>query len=111
MKNNNNKKKNKNRLIKNYDLTGDGKISESELIANKKLIDLDIKEKRATTQKKMAWVSMITMIVFTVLLFSPLISDTRVAALSELLGLFYLANSGIVGAYMGFQTWMSKGRK
>jgi hypothetical protein len=50
----------------------------------------------------MAWLAMISMVSFTVLLFSPVLSDSRVQALSDLLGLFYIAQAGVVGAYMGF---------
>lgn len=100
--------KNKNRFVDQYDLTGDGMISQDELNTSKELVELQIKERKAQTQKHMAWVSMIAMIVFTCLLFSPLLEDSRVNALSDLLGLFYIANAGIVGAYMGFQSWMSK---
>jgi hypothetical protein len=48
------------------------------------------------------------MIVFTLVLFSPMISDSRVAALADLLGLFYIAQAGVVGAFMGMTAWMSR---
>jgi hypothetical protein len=48
------------------------------------------------------------MIIFTALLFTPIISESRVSSLAELIGLFYLAQAGVVGAYMGATAWMSK---
>jgi len=31
-----------------------------------------------------------------------------VSALADLLGLFYIAQAGVVGAYMGVSAWMSR---
>ena len=56
----------------------------------------------------MAWVAIISMIVFTAVLFSPVVSESRVAALADLLGLFYIAQASIVGAFMGVTAWMSR---
>ena len=48
------------------------------------------------------------MIVFSAALFTPFVSESRVAALADLLGLFYIAQAGVVGAYMGVSAWMSR---
>jgi hypothetical protein len=48
------------------------------------------------------------MVVFTIVLFSPVISDSRVSALADLLGLFYIAQAGVVGAFMGMSAWMNR---
>ena len=41
-------------------------------------------------------------------LFTPFVSESRVSALADLLGLFYIAQAGVVGAYMGVSAWMSR---
>ena len=46
--------------------------------------------------------------VFSMALFTPFVSETRVSALADLLGLFYIAQAGVVGAYMGVSAWMSR---
>jgi hypothetical protein len=51
---------------------------------------------------------MFSMIAFSIFLFLPIVSDNRVKALADLLGLFYIAQAGVVGAYMGATAWMSK---
>ena len=56
----------------------------------------------------MAWVAMGAMIVFSAALFTPFVAESRVAALADLLGLFYIAQAGVVGAYMGVSAWMSR---
>jgi hypothetical protein len=91
------------------DLNRDGSIDSEEVRKTEKALELELREQKADTQRRIAWTSMLSMIVFTILLFTPLLSDSRVTALSDLFGLFYVAQAGIVGAYFGFTTWMQKG--
>lgn len=74
-------------------------------------LDRELREERADTQRYMAWVALSSMLGVTCILFSPIISDSRVQALADLLGLFYIAQAGIVGAYMGITAWMSNPSK
>lgn len=90
------------------DADNDGKIGSRDIEASDRLLELELREEKADSQRRMAWAAIISMIVFTVFLFSPIISDSRVAALADLLGLFYIAQAGVVGAYMGVTAWMSK---
>ena len=91
-----------------YDINHDGTVSDEEMKRNQELIELELREEKCEAQKNMAWVSMISMIVFSALLFMPIISESRVTALGEILGLFYIAQAGVVGAFMGVTAWMSK---
>jgi hypothetical protein len=95
-------------LVKKYDFSGSGDITDDEVGVAQNLLEIELREEKATAQKKMAWTAIISMLIFSMLLFTPVIPESRVKVLSELLGLFYLAQAGIVGAYMGFSTWMSK---
>tara|TARA_R100001443_G_scaffold19103_1_gene30450 strand:- start:3458 stop:3778 length:321 start_codon:yes stop_codon:yes gene_type:complete len=95
-------------IYNKYDINHDGTVSDEEMARNKELIELELREEKSEAQKNMAWVAMISMIVFSVLLFMPVIKETRVTALGDILGLFYIAQAGIVGAYMGVTAWMSK---
>jgi hypothetical protein len=90
-----------------FDIDGDGKITEQEVAMKERMLEVELREEKAESQKKMAWIAMIMMIGFTVVLFTPLMSDTRVAALADLLGLFYIAQTGIVAAYMGATAYMA----
>ena len=90
-----------------YDVDQDGKITDSDLDSVDHILEIQLREEKATTQKRMAWYAFALMTLFTALLFSPLISDSKVQALADLLGLFYIAQAGIVGAYMGVTAWMS----
>jgi len=88
-----------------YDVDGDGIVSDEEM----ETIHAINQEAKSETQQKMAWVAMISMIVFTVLVFLPIFPDTRIKALADLFGLFYIGQAGVVGAYMGVTAYMSNG--
>ena len=94
-------------MVIDFDVDGDGNITEQEVAMKARMLEVALREEKAESQKKMAWIAMIMMIGFTVVLFTPLMSDTRVAALADLLGLFYIAQTGIVAAYMGATAYMA----
>ena len=91
-----------------YDVDGDGVVSDEELAAVAKLEELEMQEEKADAQRRMAWVSLISMLVFTGFVFLPIFPDSRIQALADLFGLFYIGIAGVVGAYMGMTAYMSK---
>ena len=88
------------------DLDGDGVVSEQEL---KAAAAIEASEKM-DAQRRMAWMAMGSMLVFTAAVFLPIFPDTRIKALSDLFGLFYIGQAGVVGAYMGMTAYMTKGK-
>ena len=88
------------------DLDNDGVVSDTELAA----ADAHRKYERADAQRKMAWAAMISMLVFTGFIFLPIFPDSRITALADLFGLFYIGQAGVVGAYMGMTAYMSAKR-
>ena len=91
-----------------HDLDGDGIVTDEEIAREKEMIELELREEKANAHQWTAWVAMGSMLVFTTVLFLPEVSTSRVNALADLLGLFYIAQAGVVGAYMGVSAWMSK---
>lgn len=91
-----------------YDLDGDGVVTDEEMKKSTEMLELELREEKADAQKRMSWVALASMIIFTIVLFSPIISDNRVNALADLLGLFYIAQASIVGFYFGAQAYMSR---
>jgi uncharacterized membrane protein YdjX (TVP38/TMEM64 family) len=91
-----------------HDLDGDGIVDDAELTAIAKLEEMELKEEKAHAQKKMAWVSLISMVFFTCFVFLPIFPDSRIKALSDLFGLFYIGMAGVCGAYMGMTAYMSR---
>ena len=59
-----------------YDVDGDGIVSDEELAAVAKLEELEMQEEKADAQRRMAWVSLISMFVFTVFVFLPIFPDS-----------------------------------
>ena len=93
-----------------FDVDGDGVVTDKEIAMEKEMMELERQEEKAEAQKKMAWVAMVSMLGFTIFLFLPIIPDSRVSALAELLGLFYIGQASVVGAYMGVTAYMSKSK-
>tara|TARA_R100001594_G_scaffold104782_1_gene139361 strand:+ start:2714 stop:3049 length:336 start_codon:yes stop_codon:yes gene_type:complete len=94
-------------MVIDFDLDGDGKITEEEINRKERMLEIELREEKAESQKKMAWVAMLMMIGLSVYLFTPMVSDSRVQALADLLGLFYIAQTGVVAAYMGATAYMA----
>jgi len=91
-----------------FDLDGDGEVTETEIEHAEKMVEIELREEKLEAQKYMAWSAIVIMCVTTIFLFTPIIPDSRVDHLSELLGLFYFAMCGIVGTYMGATAFMHR---
>ena len=94
-------------MVIDFDIDGDGKITDKEIAMKERMLEVELREEKSASQKFMAWVAMGMMIVFTIVLFTPMMTDSRVEALADLLGLFYIAQTGVVAAYMGATAYMA----
>jgi hypothetical protein len=91
-----------------FDLNQDGEVTAEEMERATTMLELELKEEKSDAQRKMAWTSIASMMIFTIILFTPILTDSRVSALADLLGLFYIGQASIVGFYFGAQAFMSK---
>jgi hypothetical protein len=91
---------------KKLDLNQNGVVDDNEIAAAEALD----RHEKAGAQKKMAWIAMASMIGFTIAVFLPIFPDSRIKALADLFGLFYIGQAGVVGAYMGMTAYMSTKR-
>ena len=94
-------------MVIDFVIDGDGKITDKEIAMKERMLEVELREEKSSSQKFMAWVAMGMMIVFTIVLFTPMMTDSRVEALADLLGLFYIAQTGVVAAYMGATAYMA----
>ena len=62
-------------------------MTDAEIAREKEMVELELREEKAKAQQH-ARVAMGSMIVASVVLFTPVVSDSRVAGLADLLGLF-----------------------
>lgn len=92
----------------NFDHDKDGIISEKDLQISEQLIKLQIDNQKDQNQVRMAWVAMLSMLVITLLLFSPFVPDSRILALRDILDLFYVAQASVVGMFMGVKAYMTR---
>ena len=102
-----NKLPQKDNAYKDYDIDRDGVVSDKELSTIKTIQEAEAQEEKSDAQRRMAWISIVAMLIFTALLFLPIFPDSRIKALSDLFGLFYIGMASIVGAYMGMTAYMS----
>ena len=89
-----------------YDLDGDGIVSDAELSNMKEIKETETALRKNLAQLRMARYTLIAMGVFTASMF--VVDVERVKALADISNLFYLSGAGIVGAYMGTTAWMNK---
>ena len=84
--------------VEEIDLNHDGIVSKKEE---------ELYEKKAKNRRAMAWVSLIAMVAsgFAIMFFIP---EARLQKINAMLDLYWISLGGIVGAYVGISTWMSK---
>ena len=81
-------------------------MSNDELIEAER--DLLIQKKKWQNRRRMAWVSLISMVGITVLiLFTNIVSIERLKVLSDVITWFYFSCASVIGSYMGFTTYAS----
>ena len=92
-----------------YDIDGDGIVSDDELSHIKEIKETETKLRKNLAQLRMARYTLIGMGVFTIAMF--FIPIERVEALADISNLFYISGAGIVGTYMGTTAYMTKNGK
>jgi len=90
------------------DIDGDGTVSDSEINTAQLLIDMENKDKKEDQLRMMAWVAMGSMVVFTAMLYTPFVGLERLAAIDNILQMFYIAQAGVVATFFGANAYMSK---
>ena len=89
-----------------YDLDGDGVVTDEELEHAKEMKETERDLRKSLAQLRMARFTLIAMGAFTLAMF--FVPVERVEALADISNLFYISGAGIVGAYMGTTAWMSR---
>lgn len=92
-------------ILEMLDADKNGITTDEEITSAEKIQALEERINKSEAQEKMAWVSLIGILVFTGLLFMPFVSIEKVAAIGEFIGMLYISLAGILAAYMGTQAW------
>tara|TARA_B100000965_G_scaffold385468_1_gene386685 strand:+ start:166 stop:504 length:339 start_codon:yes stop_codon:yes gene_type:complete len=93
------------------DVNNDGVVSDAEMEHYQLAEEVKRQNRKQMHQRNMAWVALGSMVGFTAVMFTPVIPDERIQLLSDISNLFYLAQAGIVGAFMGFAAFDKGGMK
>ena len=94
--------------LDDYDFNNDGVVSDAEIERAKEIREFEDRSRKHLAQLRLARYSLIGIGVYTMMLFMPFVPDSRIKLLSEVSPLLYISLSGVVGAYMGFTTWMDR---
>ena len=105
------KKLQKDSKYNDKDLNGDGVVSDDELDEWKQSVEVKRLNRKQMHQRNMAWTALVSMLLFTAIMFTPIVPDERIKLLTDISNLFYLAQAGIVGAFMGFAAFDKTGMK
>ncbi len=105
------KKLQKDSKYNDKDLNGDGVVSDDELDEWKQSEEVKRLNRKQMHQRNMAWTALVSMLLFTAIMFTPIVPDERIKLLTDISNLFYLAQAGIVGAFMGFAAFDKTGMK
>tara|TARA_B100001094_G_C18099461_1_gene754893 strand:- start:594 stop:920 length:327 start_codon:yes stop_codon:yes gene_type:complete len=90
------------------DIDGDGIVSDAEFQMAEKLTRLENNDAKDDQIRRMAWVSMISVIVLVLLVLSPIIPDNRVQMCAALISTYIVTNLGILATFMATSAWSKK---
>ena len=105
------KKLQKDSKYNDKEINGDGVVSDDELDEWKQSEEVKRLNRKQMHQRNMAWTALVSMLLFTAIMFTPIVPDERIKLLTDISNLFYLAQAGIVGAFMGFAAFDKTGMK
>ena len=91
-----------------YDADGDGTVTDEELTKHTEMLQLELQEEKADSQRKMAWTAMASMCCFALLPLAPFVPDRRLDTLAALSDMLFLSQASIVGLYFGATAYMSR---
>jgi len=99
------KKLQSNSVWDKYDIDNDGVVTDEELERATQMIELDLREEKQDSQRRIAWVAMSSMVLYSLL---PFVPEERLSTLSSLSDMLFLSQASIIGLYFGATAYMSR---
>lgn len=84
----------------------DGEVSSNDIALGKELLEMELREEKAESHKRMAWLSMIAMVAFPLLLLA--LPENKAETLVGISSMYYVSLASIVGMFFGASAYMSK---
>ena len=91
-----------------YDVDGDGTVTDEEISRQQEMLQLELQEEKAGSQRRMAWTAVVSMCVFAILPVIPFIPADRLSTLASISDMLFLSQASIVGLYFGATAYMAK---
>ena len=91
-----------------YDIDNDGTVSDEELERATQMLELDLREEKQDSQRRIAWVAMSSMVLYSLLPLFPFVPEERLSTLSSLSDMLFLSQASIIGLYFGATAYMSR---
>ena len=91
-----------------YDVDGDGTVTDEEISRQQEMLQLELQEEKADSQRRMAWTAVVSMCVFAILPVIPFIPADRLSTLASISDMLFLSQASIVGVYFGATAYMAK---
>ena len=91
-----------------YDIDQDGTVSDEELERATQMLELDLREEKQDSQRRIAWVAMSSMVLYSLLPLLPFVPEARLSTLSSLSDMLFLSQASIIGLYFGATAYMSR---
>jgi len=102
------KKLQENSVWAKYDLDSDGVVDDEELSRATQMIELDLREEKQDSQRRIAWVAISSMVVYALLPLFPFVPEARLSTIASLSDMLFLSQASIVGLYFGATAYMNK---
>ena len=91
-----------------YDVDGDGTVTDEEISRQQEMLQLELQEEKADSQRKMPWTAVGSMCVFAILPLAPFVPVARLSTLASISDMLFLSQASIVGLYFGATAYMAK---
>ena len=90
------------------DVDGDGTVTDEEISRQQEMLQLELQEEKADSQRRMAWTAVVSMCVFAILPVIPFIPADRLSTLASISDMLFLSQASIVGLYFGATAYVAK---
>ncbi len=91
-----------------HDLDGDGVVSDEELKREERMIRIENQDARDDQQRRMVWVSLISVCLAVVIILTPAVSESRLNIIIPFLQVWSITNLGIVATFMTTSAWSKR---
>ncbi len=91
-----------------HDLDGDGVVSDEELRREERMIRIENSDRMADQQRRMVWVSLLSVCTGVVVILTPIVSESRLNIIIPFLQVWSITNLGIVATFMAASAWSKR---